>query len=193
MTHKTIVDYAEYVLTRISTAEWVGFCIVAFLILLSNRWYRVVFRKNRDDQEHHISLENRLSWIYVAFILLVTLFVREIGAGGRLAWVPLWSWREVIFHHNLQLFWQILLNILLFMPLGVLLALDKGRSLRKILGLGAVLSLTIELSQLIFKLGLFEWDDILHNALGCVLGGALIKGSRKLKDFFLSRAVGKSR
>lgn len=70
---------------------------------------------------------------------------------------------------------------MLFMPLGVLLALDKDRSLRKILVFGVILSLMIELSQLIFRLGLFEWDDILHNALGCALGGALIKGSRKLK------------
>ena len=35
---------------------------------------------------------------------------------------------------------------------------------------GFLVSVVIELSQLIFKRGLFEWDDMIHNALGCMLG-----------------------
>ena len=32
------------------------------------------------------------------------------------------------------------------------------------------MSATIELSQLIFMRGLFEWDDMIHNGLGCMAG-----------------------
>ena len=35
---------------------------------------------------------------------------------------------------------------------------------------GFLVSVVIELSQLIFKRGLFEGDDMIHNALGCMLG-----------------------
>ena len=32
------------------------------------------------------------------------------------------------------------------------------------------ISATIEVSQLVFMRGLFEWDDMIHNGLGCVIG-----------------------
>lgn len=40
---------------------------------------------------------------------------------------------------------------------------------------GLLLSATIEVTQLIFRLGLFEWDDMIHNTLGCVLGTFIIE------------------
>lgn len=37
------------------------------------------------------------------------------------------------------------------------------------------LSMSIEVIQLVFRLGLFEWDDMIHNTLGCVLGTVIIE------------------
>lgn len=31
-------------------------------------------------------------------------------------------------------------------------------------------SVVIECCQLVFKCGLFEWDDMIHNGIGCMLG-----------------------
>ena len=43
-----------------------------------------------------------------------------------------------------------------------------------------VLSFGIELIQLVFKLGLFEFDDIFHNVLGAMIGYGLSKCCKKI-------------
>lgn len=35
--------------------------------------------------------------------------------------------------------------------------------------------MSIEVIQLVFRLGLFEWNDMIHNTLGCVLGTVIIE------------------
>ncbi len=62
-------------------------------------------------------------------------------------------------------------NIVLFLPFGFLLsAAYKHTSTGKILLLGFMLSLFIETCQLVFRLGWFEMDDLLHNVLGTYAG-----------------------
>ena len=39
---------------------------------------------------------------------------------------------------------------------------------------GVLISATIETSQLITMRGLFEWDDMIHNGLGCVIGCVIV-------------------
>lgn len=51
--------------------------------------------------------------------------------------------------------------------------LSGGRLLCAVLA-GFGLSCVIEVSQLVFKRGLFEFDDILHNTLGALLGALLM-------------------
>ena len=67
-------------------------------------------------------------------------------------------------------------NIILFMPFSFLLyaVTDQPRTSR-ILLLGFALSLAIELCQMLFHLGWFEVDDILHNVLGTYLGICLYR------------------
>lgn len=71
-------------------------------------------------------------------------------------------------------------NLILFIPFGFLLcgATDQPRTSR-ILLLGFLLSLSIELCQLLFRLGWFEVDDILHNVLGTYLGIRLYRRTVK--------------
>lgn len=62
-------------------------------------------------------------------------------------------------------------NIVLFLPFGFLLsAAYKRTSTGKILLLGFLLSLFIEACQLVFRIGWFEMDDLLHNVLGTYVG-----------------------
>ena len=71
-------------------------------------------------------------------------------------------------------------NLILFMPFGFLLyaVTDLPRTAR-ILLFGFLLSLAIELCQLLFHLGWFEVDDILHNVLGTYLGICLYRRTVK--------------
>ena len=41
---------------------------------------------------------------------------------------------------------------------------------RSALMIGLGISAMIEVSQLIFRRGVFEWDDMIHNSLGCMIG-----------------------
>ena len=65
-----------------------------------------------------------------------------------------------------------ILNIVLLLPLGGLLSFVFDKKIRWWQGLlcGIVVSLGIEILQLVLKRGLFEFDDIMNNSIGCMLG-----------------------
>lgn len=93
--------------------------------------------------------------------------------------------------YNLRLFWCIseawttknvmdwyfvVGNVLLFIPLGIILPLCFERMnvwWRTVL-FGFGISLGIELVQLFFRLGLFEFDDIFNNTFGTLLGYGMV-------------------
>ena len=89
--------------------------------------------------------------------------------------------------------WDITLNILLFIPLGFLLG-DKGW---KAVLFGFLLSASIEFIQYIAVLGYCEADDVLNNTIGCGLGILLrswsdlmiLKKWEELPDFMRTEEV----
>lgn len=73
-------------------------------------------------------------------------------------------------------FAQIAANLLLFFVVGVFapVRLPAAAGLGRLLVIGAAASLTLEVSQQVFGTGrVFSVDDVLLNAAGCALGGAL--------------------
>ena len=75
---------------------------------------------------------------------------------------PFWSWYEVVRYHDWKLLEENLLNCILLMPMGILLPVifDHKVKLKRAFFMGFLISAVIELSQLVFKRGLFEWDDM---------------------------------
>lgn len=62
-------------------------------------------------------------------------------------------------------------NIFPFMPIGLLAPLVfRSMSWQKALILGVVTGLTCELMEVIFRVGIFDVDDVMLNAFGVVLG-----------------------
>ena len=82
-----------------------------------------------------------------------------------------WSWRAV-FRGSREMLKEDILNIVLLLPLGGLLPFVFDKKIRWWQGLlcGIVVSLGIEILQLVLKRGLFEFDDIMNNSIGCMLG-----------------------
>ncbi|MGB8452972.1 MAG: VanZ family protein [Anaerocolumna sp.] len=81
-------------------------------------------------------------------------------------------------------------NVLAFAPFGFVLPIisTSNRKLLNITLLSLEFSLTIELIQLIYKVGIFDVDDIFMNTIGGTLGGIcfiichkLIKSIKKLR------------
>lgn len=71
-----------------------------------------------------------------------------------------------------------ILNVVMFMPLGYLFVQMHPRKLgdaAQVLGIGVMLSTIIESCQLIFRLGNCDVDDILANTFGALLGLVLYK------------------
>ena len=82
-----------------------------------------------------------------------------------------WSWKAV-YNGNQELMKENLLNMILLFPVGILLPFLHRHKLSWCRGLiaGILISLFIETNQLIFRRGLFEWDDMIHNGIGCMSG-----------------------
>ena len=101
--------------------------------------------------------------LYVFFILWMTLFTRDTRAAR--------IFRGLFWEARMGYWWDIVLNILLFIPLGFLLG-DKGW---KAILYGFLLSAFIEFLQYIAVLGYCEADDVLNNTIGAVIGAGVWK------------------
>lgn len=107
---------------------------------------------------------------------------------GLLAWfaaTPLLSWidYDVV---------EFTANIVMFVPMGVLLALLLGRGRRWLaLSLGVAASLTIEFIQLFEPARVSDARDIIANSLGTIIGICLVLiagGRRSRRDATPSRS-----
>ena len=115
--------------------------------------------------------------IFLGIVFGATVFTR-ISTVRQYELMPLWSWRAIIRYHDWGLLKEDLLNCILLLPAGALLPLIANRKVKwyQALLFGVLISAVIETSQLIFMRGLFEWDDMIHNGLGCMVGCLVVDG-----------------
>lgn len=113
-----------------------------------------------------------LLFLYLVLVFSSAVFTRMPDVNRQLEWRLFWSWREVIVNHDQALLQENLLNIVFLFPMGFLLPPVMHRRIVWWKGLvaGVMVSFIIESCQLVFSRGLFEWDDIVHNGLGCMAG-----------------------
>ena len=72
-------------------------------------------------------------------------------------------------------------NIIPFMPMGLLAPLVfRSSSWQKALVLGVVTGLTFEVMEVVFRVGIFDIDDVILNAFGVMVGyGAFVMSKRR--------------
>lgn len=72
-------------------------------------------------------------------------------------------------------------NIIPFMPVGLLAPLVfRSISWQKALAIGVGIGLTFEVMEIVFRVGIFDVDDIILNALGVLLGyGVFVMFNRR--------------
>ena len=138
--------------------------------------------------------------IWAAVTVFVTLLRSESGEFAVRQWnLQLFlAWREAYQRFTLQIWLNVLLNIALFVPLGVLLPLlwKPFRRWHAALGAGFGASLLIELTQLFTGRGMCDVDDLFTNTLGAMLGWcaamlalALIERRKAWKRYLLLPAA----
>ncbi len=108
---------------------------------------------------------------YVALILGSCVFTRNPRGYHSYELELFWSWKRVAAGSSALLL-ENLLNIAMLVPVGVLLPGVWGKRVHwwQALLVGCFISAWIETLQLFLCRGLFEWDDMVHNSLGCLLG-----------------------
>lgn len=123
---------------------------------------------------------------YLIVVLGATMLDRgAVWNHGRITLSLFLSYREAWYSFSIREWRNIILNICMFIPLGLLLPL-YGKYWRKAVFTyltGLAFTLLIELAQLVFNRGIFELDDIFNNLLGTMIGYGLYQLLHLLPKF----------
>ncbi len=127
--------------------------------------------------------------LYIIFLIRIILFKNDgLYPDMRYNFLPV-SFALDIYMENASLITilkNVIGNVILFMPLGMLLPLTfRGVTLKKAVITGFLLSLTFETIQLFTRLGIGDVDDVILNTLGCTIGyglGISVLAKNKLKS-----------
>lgn len=123
----------------------------------------------------------------IALIIVMTLYGRRMGMESEWRVVPFTSYIEVFREGNIEVLLQIIMNIVMFVPVGILLpcCFQWFEKNKRVFFFAILFSGIIECTQGIFKMGMFEADDILGNAFGVELGFFLFCLMRKIYRKFV--------
>lgn len=121
---------------------------------------------------------------YVLILFCSTVFCRAAACEKRCELTPFWSY-QAISDGSTYLILENIMNVVVFIPVGILLICSFRRiSLWKILLIGCGISMTIEVLQYFYQRGVSELDDVIHNTLGCLIGGCIIRIINRRKDLY---------
>lgn len=112
---------------------------------------------------------------YLCAVLGITVFNRLPFDTVHTNFELFWSYRRAA--DSRKLLWEIILNYFMLLPYGVLASLYMKK--RWALASGFLFSVGIELAQFFMRRGLFEYDDIVGNTLGVLIGIAIFSVMKK--------------
>ena len=111
------------------------------------------------------------SIVYIVVVIGATFLSRSNGY-GTINLHLFSSYRQAYNQMQISLFRNIILNILLFVPLGFLVPFYLGKLKKSyitiLIGFGT--TLVIEIIQYITNMGIFEIDDVFNNTVGTIIG-----------------------
>ncbi|SRR5258706_7941002 len=128
-----------------------------------------------------------ISFCYVLTVIAVTILPLRIGLrqplGVQNYFIPLQDIMKMYYSKGIYSmnFWKnIVVNIILFMPIGVIVPLTRKVGFLYILVFGLCVSLIIEMLQLFMQLCLINYrvvsvDDVILNTIGAIIGYILFK------------------
>ena len=125
--------------------------------------------------------------IYTTGFLYFTVFSRRVGSGAFVEFRPFQVYTRLFaepvdagnaavgfaakFLNNTPPIVGLILNILLYYPLGYLLPILFPKLKPKhVILIGCLCSIATEATQYLLKMGWCETDDVIHNTLGTVIG-----------------------
>ena len=115
--------------------------------------------------------------IYWIIVLKFNIPFSYMGKAGNVNLIP---YSESLILNGKVDFGEIILNVLIFIPLGIYAGILFGRwnFLKKLILIFSI-SLICEGSQFIMRVGAFDITDIINNTLGGIIGLLIYKGIEK--------------
>ena len=162
-------------------------CILALFLMF---WGTGFLYKRMKPHSYRLTMKLLLA-VYILFCLYMTLLSRTpndfhpvtfvpLSTFMRIIGLPVESWRDLMLiidgtkrigPPHLEGIDGMIQNIALFVPLGLLIRGGWTKTtIKRVVLLGFLCSLSIELVQLVVRLGWFDVDDILFNTFGVYLG-----------------------
>ena len=152
-----------------------GILCAVVIVALVFVGYKFIYQKKMQGQK-------KLSWIKLLWLVAMICYLLVV-CGATLLRVgdfyhgmqmqPLFaSYREAWAEFAARDWRNLILNILMFVPFGFLLPMGirKMRVFWRTYLCGFIVTLGIEVIQLASGKGIFEWDDILNNTVGTMIG-----------------------
>ena len=112
---------------------------------------------------------------YTILLLGGTIIFRQELDFHKYNFQPFWSYMAIL-HGDKKLMAENLLNVVAFIPYGSLLCLSfHNMKWGTVLLYALSLPFSIEVLQYVLNRGFSEFDDVFHNAVGCMIGFGLFK------------------
>lgn len=141
----------------------------------------------------------RKGWRKVASLLLIeygfliycsTVIFRETSDTTKYKPTNIETYKEIIEKGSLRIDPEIFLNIIMFVPVGLLACLAfKSLKWWQALMIGCGMSVSIELLQYSLKRGTTEIGDVLHNTLGCLIGYGIYELIQIVRIKFINTSI----
>lgn len=144
--------------------------IVSIIVCLLSVVLCIAYRRRMDDWKRVVFYIFLVEYLFLLFY--ITVVKREPSPDYQVELVPLWSY-FVRGERLPNIILEVILNVFLFVPLGVLLGARRF-TLKRTMLYSCCLSVVIETIQLMAKRGLCETDDVIHNLVGTLLGFGIV-------------------
>ncbi len=133
-----------------------------------------VYRKRGGKRRFSIAqfVAGYLLVMWFGLVMMLTTFSRGANFEGWVNFRLFSGYRSAWNQWSLSEFQLIIFNMMMFMPLGFLLPLLSIRLRRftPVLVVSLIVTIGIELIQMLSGRGIFELDDIFHNTIGSIAG-----------------------
>lgn len=118
---------------------------------------------------------------YIIAVLYTTIFIRDGGSNSTIQ-MEVMNWMQ---EDGIEEFDHILLNVAMFVPIGVLFPLAMGQERSEIVSavsFGMLFSILIETGQLLTRSGTCDIDDLITNSIGALIGAFFVRVFRAKKN-----------
>lgn len=157
----------------------IGVVLTIFIGILFLIGYFIIYRRLLKGAKK-INGKKALIWaiflIYIIVVLGATLGMRSSNYGRSIELHLFYSYKDAWNSFSPAAWRNIILNIMMFVPMGIMLPLIFKYCKRFWVTYlsGFLFTIVLEVIQLVSSRGIFELDDIFNNTLGCIIGYGLV-------------------